>query len=168
MDQAEFALFLEEHIIEMSAPTDEDRAAVDGLKPKFADPMDMLSLSRDLEIYSKESVRQALKLSSGERNLQFTTEHCDADGKPISIPDFFVVQMPLFDGGESHRILARLRYRKPESVWCGPMTSTVSTARWSKPLRLLARMSRKIPACRYSTARRSNSLAAQKAGKGVV
>lgn len=112
MAQDEFALFLEEHVIEMASPTDEDKALVTGLSPRFAEPIDILSLSRDLEIYSKDMVKQALKLSSGERELKFSTEHCDADGKPVAIPDFFVVQMPLFDGGESHRILARLRYRK--------------------------------------------------------
>ncbi len=112
MGQEEFALFLEERVVEMVSPDDEDKAQVSGLAPKFAEPVDILGLSRDLELYSKETVTQAIKLSSGEKSVKFTTQHVDADGKPIEIPDFFVVCLPLFEGGELHRILVRLRYRK--------------------------------------------------------
>ena len=71
----------------------------------------MLELSRNLEIYSQESYRQKNKLSSDETELKFTSQHVDAGGKPIKIPDFFVIQLPLFDGGISERVLVRLRYR---------------------------------------------------------
>lgn len=112
MGQEEFALFLEERVVEMVSPDDDDKAQVSGLAPKFAEPVEILGLSRDLELYSKETVTQAIKLSSGEKSVKFTTQHVDADGKPIEIPDFFVVCLPLFEGGELHRILVRLRYRK--------------------------------------------------------
>ena len=71
----------------------------------------MLELSRNLEIYSQESYRQKNKRSSDETELKFTSQHVDAGGKPIKIPDFFVIQLPLFDGGISERVLVRLRYR---------------------------------------------------------
>lgn len=112
MSQEEFALFLEERVVEMAAVTAEDRAAVSGLAPLFADPVEVLELSRDLELYSQETVKQAVKLSSGEKEIKFSTQHVDSNGKPVRIPDFFVVCLPLFEGGAAQRILVRLRYRK--------------------------------------------------------
>lgn len=111
-DQAGFAIMLEERISEMVAANDEDKAQIANLSPKFAEPLEVLELSRNLEIYSAEQVTQSLKLSSGERNLKFTAVHNGADGKPISVPDFFVLNIPVFDGDEPERILVRLRYRK--------------------------------------------------------
>lgn len=112
LDQTDFALLLEEHILEMVIVREEEVQEISGLKPKFADPLQMRELSADLEIYSSEEVRQAGKLSSGERNIRFTTQHTDADGKPISIPDFFMIQVPVFESEGSVRIPVRLRYRK--------------------------------------------------------
>lgn len=111
MGQADFALFLEERVIEMVAATDEDKAKIDGLSPKFADPLEMLTLSRDLELNATESVKQKMKLSSGETEIAFTSTHTDATGKPVTLPDFFVIRMPIFEGGSVERILVRLRYR---------------------------------------------------------
>lgn len=119
MTQIDFALFLEERVNDMAAPTDADKSQVSGLKPKFADPLEILELSRNLEIYSNEAFVSKNKLSSGETELKFTNQHVDGSGKPISIPDFFVIQIPVFDGGEPFRILSRLRYRKKDNcvVW---------------------------------------------------
>jgi uncharacterized protein YfdQ (DUF2303 family) len=111
-NQDEFAQALEERVIEMAAYEDKDVDSVRGLKPKFADPIEILQLSRTLEIYSAESLVKSVNLSSGERELKFTATHNGADGKPINIPDFFVLNIPVFVGGSPERVLARLRYRK--------------------------------------------------------
>lgn len=112
MEQSEFALFLEERVIEMASPDEDDKKQVENLSPKFAEPTDILMLSRDLELYSQETVKQAIKLSSGEKEVKFTCQHVDANGEPVKIPDFFVIRLALFEGGEPQRILVRLRYRK--------------------------------------------------------
>ncbi len=119
MSQIDFAYFLEKRINELSAPTDADKALIEGLKPKFADPINMLELSRDLEIYSNESFVSRNKTSSGEMELKFTNQHIDGSGKPIKIPDFFVINVPVFEGGSNQRILAHLRYRKKDAqvIW---------------------------------------------------
>lgn len=115
--QTAFAILLEERINEMVSATEEEKNAITNLKPNFADPITILELSRDLEIYSNERVKQAGKLQSGERKLEFTVEHVDAKGAPVTIPDFFILQIPIFDGGAEERIFVRLRYRKKgESV----------------------------------------------------
>ena len=112
LGQTDFALLLEERIGEMTVAQESDIAAIKNLKPKFADPLEILSLSRDLEIYSNVKVKQAAKLSSGERKLEFDEAHVDATGKAISIPDFFMLSIPIFVGGKSEKVTVRLRYRK--------------------------------------------------------
>lgn len=119
MTQLDFAYFLEKRLADLSSPTDADKALIEGLKPKWADPINMLELARDLEIYSSESFVSKQKTSSGEYELKFTNNHADANGKPLSIPDFFVVNIPVFEGGPRQRILSHLRYRKDGTtlVW---------------------------------------------------
>lgn len=114
--QLEFAYFLEKRLADLSSPTDDDKAKIEGLKPKWADPINMLELARDLEIYSSESFVSKQKTSSGEYELKFTNNHADANGKPLSIPDFFVVNVPVFEGGPRQRVLSHLRYRKEGTV----------------------------------------------------
>lgn len=114
MEQNDFAYFIEDRINDLIVPDQSDVDAIGSLQPKFANPMEMLELSRDLEIYAQETVRNKIKLSSGEKELQFTTQHTDASGKPIQIPDFFVIGCPIFHGGNIQRLPARLRYRIKE------------------------------------------------------
>ena len=114
LDQEEFAYFLEKNVNALVEPEENDKLFVSKLGAKFADPIDILELSRELEIYSRESLVQKHKTSSGERELKFTTEHTDASGTPLSIPDCFVIRVPIFEGGAPIRIVCQLRYRKRE------------------------------------------------------
>lgn len=119
MTQIELAHFMVQRVMEMTTPTENDKAQIESLKPKFADPVDILELSRDLEIYSQEAVTQRNTLSSGEREIKFTTQHTDAGGNAITIPDFFVINIPVFEGSAPQRILVQLFYRKKDTglVW---------------------------------------------------
>lgn len=119
MSQADFAIFLEERVIDMASPQQEDIDRIQGLRPKFAEPLEMLELSRNLELYSTGSLVSKNKLSSGETELKFKSEHIDASGKPVTLPDFFVVRLPIFEGGNVERVLVRLRYRLGQGsvVW---------------------------------------------------
>jgi len=112
MDQIDFALLLEERICEMAVANDEDISAIANLKPKFAEPLEIKELADSLEIYSEETFQQSNKISSGEREVKFTAQHNGADGKPISVPDFFMLNIPIFEGEDAVRIAVRLRYRK--------------------------------------------------------
>jgi len=112
MTQADFALMLEERINEMTVATDADRDAILNLSPKFAEPLEILELSKRLTIYSEEATVQSVNLSSGEKEIRFSSEHKDAQGKPVKVPDFFMIRVPLFTGEKEHRIAVRLRYRK--------------------------------------------------------
>ena len=111
MEQEEFAFFLEDKINQLSVPNDEDKAVVQGLTPVFADPIQMLELSKGLELRSQEHVRKSFKTQTGETQIQYSNEHSDGDGQPLIVPNFFVVNIPVFEMGGRERIVVRLRYR---------------------------------------------------------
>jgi len=119
MDQEEFAVFLEDHIGEISVASSIEKESMANLSAKFAEPLEILSLARELAIYSNETIEQSYKPSSGERKIKFSVQHKDSNNNEISIPDFFVITVPMFEAGEQQRIIVKLRYRKSSGriVW---------------------------------------------------
>lgn len=121
LSQTEFALLLEERIGEMVVAEENDFSRIANLTPKFAEPLEILELARNLQIYSNETVQQAGKLSTGEREIKFSAVHTahGKDGKPITVPDFFMLHIPIFAGEAAIRIAVRLRYRKSgeQVIW---------------------------------------------------
>ncbi|MER2535507.1 MAG: DUF2303 family protein [Rhizobiaceae bacterium] len=112
MDQVDFAAFLEEHAAELSAPMDGERSTYEPLfKELFATPSELIALSRHLEVFVNAKAKQGVRLQSGERQIEFTTEHLNAKGESIAIPGIFMVSVPAFVDGDAVRIPARLRYR---------------------------------------------------------
>ena len=112
MDQATFALFLEEHAAELSAPFDGERSDYEYLfKERFATPADLLALARHLEVFVGAKVKQGIRLQTGERTVEFTEEHTNSKGEQVDIPGVFMVSVPAFLDGDAIRIPARLRYR---------------------------------------------------------
>ncbi|VTZ49483.1 conserved hypothetical protein [Methylocella tundrae] len=112
MAQGDFALFLEEHAAELSAPLDAERTEYELLfKERFAAPIEVINLSRNLEIYVGQKIKRAERLQTGERTVVFETQHSDAKGEPVDIPGIFMVSVRAFVDGDPVRIPARLRYR---------------------------------------------------------
>jgi uncharacterized protein YfdQ (DUF2303 family) len=112
IEQREFALFLEEHAAELSSPFDAERGDYERLfKERFADPIELINLSRNLEIYVGSKIKRAERLQTGERTIQFETQHTNASGEPVDIPGIFMISVAAFMDGSPIRIPARLRYR---------------------------------------------------------
>lgn len=112
MEQADFAAFLEDHAAELAAPFDGERSEYERLfKERFANPAELLSLSRSLEVHVGAKVKRSERLQTGERTVYFAEEHMNGAGEPIEIPGIFMVSLPAFLDGEPVRIPARLRYR---------------------------------------------------------
>lgn len=119
MGMAEFGHFIEDRLgdvlaVDMSVEPDDSplRAVATLFSGTYASPSGLLALSRSLEINAAVTVRQALRLDSGEINIQFVEQHSDNEGKPINIANLFVIGIPVFDGGEKYRVVCRLRYRR--------------------------------------------------------
>jgi len=118
MTQAEFAEFLEDRILDVLPPPENDddtakalREIAATLNGTFATAAKLMELSRGLAINIDARVKNAQVLASGEASLQYEETHNDAAGKPISVPSLFVIGIPVFEFGEVYRIAVRLRYR---------------------------------------------------------
>ena len=116
MGQADFAAFIEDHIVDMIDPQfhELERDLEKVLAGKGADPITMLELSRGLEVRVNEQVKNQGRLQSGEQVLTFSIEHAGADGQPLRIPSWFIINVPVFEGDAPHNIPVRLRYRVKE------------------------------------------------------
>jgi uncharacterized protein YfdQ (DUF2303 family) len=132
MAQIDFATFLEEHSAELAEPTDIEKRDFEKLfKERFATPNELVDLSRSLEIYVGSKVKQGVRLSSGERTIEFKEEHSGANGERIEIPGLFIISIAAFMDSEPVRILARLRYKMPS----GEVKWMYQLYRWELDLR---------------------------------
>jgi uncharacterized protein YfdQ (DUF2303 family) len=96
MTQAEFMVFLEDNLLDITAP---DSAA-------------LLMSVRSFEAHSEAKFKNAVNLDNGSVEFRFTEtiNEVAQDGK-LSLPTMFEITIPVFDGGERYSLDARLRYR---------------------------------------------------------
>ncbi|GGF56444.1 hypothetical protein GCM10007301_15120 [Azorhizobium oxalatiphilum] len=116
MDQVTFAAFLENHAAELASPFPGEKSEFEQLfKERFAEPNELITLSRELEVFQSAKVKQSTRLQSGERQVIFTTEHQTSSGEKVDIPGIFMVSVAPFVSGDREaptvRIPARIRYR---------------------------------------------------------
>lgn len=131
MDGGAFAAFLEDNIVDVIEAPDfannagaEQTTAQKEADKKLADliqlaggliagPSKLMELSRNLAINVESKTRQAQSLSTGEIHLQYEEVHeaKDGEGKPVKVPNFFLIGIPIFEGGAPYRLVVRLRYR---------------------------------------------------------
>jgi len=115
MALGDFAEFLEEHIGDVVDPVNlaKDSATLAEaaqLGIKLATPQALMELSRGIAVNVKSSVANAIRLSSGETQVNFKEEHEGADGKPLVVPGGFAIAIPVFRQGTPYLLLVRLRY----------------------------------------------------------
>jgi hypothetical protein len=126
MDQADFAEFLEERVLDLIAPdisTDGEGSETKKLPPRVqqlldalggrcALPQDVITLSKGLEITATSRAVTRVDVQTGEGALVFEQDHVGADKQKISVPKLFLIGIPLFDKSPFHyRIPVRIRYR---------------------------------------------------------
>lgn len=119
LDLTSFAQFIEDHIVDVlgvdaeSGLSDAAKGFTAAIGGKMGTPTRLVELSRGLTIHENAVVKDMRKLSSGEGELTFQSEHVDSDGKPLVIPSWFVIAIPVFARSTvAYRIVVRLRYRK--------------------------------------------------------
>lgn len=111
MKQQDFAWFLEDRILEVSSPLDEDRAYEDQFGTKIALASQLVELSRGLNVRVDSNVKNAVTLQTGETSIQFEETHTDSSGQPLKVPGLFMLYISPFFMGDKVRIPVRLRYR---------------------------------------------------------
>lgn len=119
MSQAEFAEFLEAHVMDVVAPDAELDATwhetFDQLGMSIATPAQLLALSRGLKLRVDCEVTQRPILSTGEMELSYKETHAanggDGVATPLKVPGAFLLAIPVFTNGPRYKIGVRLRYR---------------------------------------------------------
>lgn len=122
MQQAKFAEFLENRIVDVCEPH-EAEVRTHNFATKIgcalATPTKLLELSRGLSLRVGQVVKNRVSLGTGETDMTFATEHQDERGAPLKVPGAFLIGIPVFRSGERYQLAARLRYRIKEGalVW---------------------------------------------------
>lgn len=114
MSQEDFARWVEDHIRDLAAPNDEERLLLETeFKATVATPIELIELSRGLQVNVSSKVKNAKTLQSGEGQLIFeeTHEAKSADGTSVKVPGVFILAVPAFFMGSITRVPVRLRYR---------------------------------------------------------
>lgn len=117
MSMADFALFLEDRIVDVAAPgeiplSDAANTFISriGGKDRIATPSDLITLSRGLRVNQKNTISNQVNLSSGEGEIMFASDHTDMDGNKLTVPTSFQIAIPVFRSGPLYGVIARLRY----------------------------------------------------------
>ena len=120
MAQKDFAEFIEDNIMDLSAPLDGEATTYEALfRTKFALPTDLIELARGLEVHVGSAIKNAYRTDTGEMQLRFETTHTNASGEPLHVPGLFMLSLRAFVDGSEVRLPARLRYRPKDGavVW---------------------------------------------------
>ncbi|MEV5031613.1 DUF2303 family protein [Sphingobium sp. LMC3-1-1.1] len=118
MGMGDFARFIEDHIVDVSADPVESfaQASQDFVRANrgtLATPSKLVEISRGLQVYERAVIKEAKNLSTGEAQFTFDSEHTDGDGKPLTLPTMFSITIPVFARSiDAFRLIARFRYRK--------------------------------------------------------
>lgn len=119
MRMADFAVFLEDRIVDVldlihgedKLPEDLQKF-VNAVGGRIASAAQLLEISIGLKVNEKSAVEEAFNQSTGEATLHFAAEHVDGSGRPLKVPNLFLIGIPVFKNDQFYRIAARLRYRK--------------------------------------------------------
>lgn len=69
-------------------------------------------LAKQFVVNEVNNVATSINRDSGEQALQFLNEHKDPDGAPITIPNLFMIAIPVFNNDAAYRLAVRFRYAK--------------------------------------------------------
>ena len=80
---------------------------------KFGSSKRMMDLARGIAVGVGRKAVSTYNPRTGEKNISFSEEHetRDATGSKVVVPELFLVNIPVFDGGARHLLPVRLGYR---------------------------------------------------------
>lgn len=114
MSQEDICYFIEDNIYDIVHPTEEDQIFISDLKPTMGDTIEVLEMARALRVNISEDFEDVIDEKNGLRSVKFTRNAVGrkADGNIATVPNFFVIRIPLFNGSEAVRILVRIKFKK--------------------------------------------------------
>lgn len=113
LSQGEFAELLEERIGDVLPADDAGTAALELSKHlgiELAGPSELMAVSRGISLRRSVEVREAVRLASGEVNIQFVDAALN-EPSAMKVPTGFAIQVPIFRCGAPWKLPVRLRYR---------------------------------------------------------
>lgn len=118
MSMVDFAAFLEDRIIDVlddpnDLPDDMQRF-VKAIGGNIASPTKLMEIAVGLKVHEKSNVGETVNLATGEGEISFVSTHTDGAGKPLKVPNLFLIGIPVFKNDTAYRVAVRLRYRKRE------------------------------------------------------
>ncbi|WP_370312516.1 DUF2303 family protein [Sagittula sp.] len=82
------------------------------IEGRFGQLHQLLAMSRQFQVFEKSDLQVSSNRDTGEAMIQFKSEHRDATGAPLVVPNLIIVTIPVFRGGAPYRMPVRFRYRK--------------------------------------------------------
>lgn len=105
----EFAQLLEDGVADIADPAAQPEVRLQGVT--FAPPNEVLKLAEGLSIRVDQKVVEQRRRDNGTATLAFSEAHASEKGEPLSIPNGFLLGIPVFVGGDNYAVRCRLRYR---------------------------------------------------------
>jgi len=115
--QVAFAELLEDRCLDVITPASagpKTQGIIEQLGVKAATPAELQGLAKGLSIKVDQHVKEVRRLDSGEAQIMYSEQHNGEDGKPLSVPNAFVIAIPVFFQGDAYTHVVRLRYRARE------------------------------------------------------
>lgn len=109
MTQLAFAEFVESRLEDMIDPAKQNPP----LEGSFPAPLDVLTMARNLQIFTKGTYSRSFDPTSGQ--YEFINKNENAVGSTV-IHRAFLIAIPVFDGGERYQLEARIRFGLVEGV----------------------------------------------------
>lgn len=79
---------------------------------RFGQLHQLLAMSRKFQVYETSNLTASSNRDTGEQTLEFASEHKDANGEKLVVPNLIILTIPVFEGGTPYRMTVRFRYRK--------------------------------------------------------
>ncbi|MFY8092215.1 MAG: DUF2303 family protein [Niveispirillum sp.] len=90
------------------------RTRLDKLRAKrFGTQQQLLTLSTEMAVRTASSSKQSIRLQDGTHFLEFSEDNeAHVKGQKVKVPELFLIDIPIFDGEETHLMPVRLYYRR--------------------------------------------------------
>lgn len=82
------------------------------LQGRYGQFSKLMEMSRHLEIYETSNLITTCNPDDGSAKLSFESENKDAMGRPLQIPNLFLIAIPVFDQGAHYRLPVRFSFKK--------------------------------------------------------
>ncbi|ETX26621.1 DUF2303 family protein [Roseivivax isoporae] len=123
----ELAAFIEDHATDFMDPTpnllnkrpdnpapweERNLEIAEKISGRFGQTHQLMELAREFTVHETSNLVVKTNRDTGAAVVAFQNEHNDAEGRPLEIPNLFLIAIPVFESGDLYRLTLRFSYRK--------------------------------------------------------